>query len=245
MHDAENDWLFTTITDIEKNIHQEEIKEKLSFYLKNEMPNLISDENFYCKMFVKKETRFVLLERIHKLFPEAKILLGTRNKKDLLISWYKQYIAVGGSLQFDDFIDKILNLNNLNYEEYVKRLADFYGDNNVYIYKFENLIKEHEKTIKEICGFIGCSIPKYRLIRRNVGFGEKEIKASLLLNKIFKNEVHNRGIIYPYKFFFLPHRYLFQSKIYSPFLKEKIELDALIKKDETKRLIENVFTERR
>lgn len=244
-HDLLNDWLFDIITDVNIPINFEVVKNNLSNYLVEDIPNVISEENFYCGnfakgggMFSKREDRFIILNRIKQIFPNAKIMLGIRNKKHLLLSWYKQFVAVGGILSFDDFIKNNMNLEYLNYEKYIEKLEDAYGKKNIYIYKFENLIEERERTIKEICGFIGCSTPRYKVKKRNVGYGKKEIKAGLLLNRLFKSEVHNRGINYPYKHLLLPHRYLFQSKVYNFIPREKVKLEELIKNAETKKLIE-------
>ena len=205
------------------------------------MTNLLSEENLYCDMFNKGETRFQLLDRITKLFPKAKIILGVRDKKKLLISWYKQYVAVGGTLKFDDFIEKVMNIENLNYETYIDRLHDFYGEQNVLIYRFKNLLKDRQKTLEKICRFIGCSVPNYRVYKRNIGYGKNQIKASLVLNSFYKNQLNDRGLPYP-KNLFLPHRYIFQSRVFSWYPRNKVELDDLVKHNSTKKKLENILS---
>ena len=105
MQEAFDDWLFSTIKITKKPIDSKTINEHLPSYLSENVSNLISQENFYCSMFVKNDDRFILLERINKLYPRAKVILGIRDKKKLLVSWYKQYVAVGGTLSFDGFIE--------------------------------------------------------------------------------------------------------------------------------------------
>jgi len=234
MQEAFNDWLFSTIKITKKPIDSKTINEHLPSYLSENVSNLISQENFYCSMFVKNDDRFILLERINKLFPRAKVILGIRDKKKLLVSWYKQYVAVGGTLSFDGFIENVMNLNKLNYEEYIERLIELYGRKYLYVYDFENLIRQRKKIVNEICDFIGCQVPQYNVRKRNVGFGKQEMKVALFFNNFFKSQVHEKGIPYPYTRFLLPHRYILRSGLTRKFFGSKIELDDLIFSKEIK-----------
>jgi hypothetical protein len=244
IQEAYDDWLYDTILDINKPIDFQEVKKRRSEYLVDNMPNLVSEEIFYCGefgMFRKEDDRFVLLDRIYKIFPEARVILAIRNKKTLLVSWYKQYVQAGGVLSFDDFIRDVMNLEKLNYEQYIERLVELYGKKNVFIFTFENLSEKPEQTIKEICNFIGCEVPSYKLRRRNISYGKTELKASLILNRLFKNRVHNRGVPWPVTYILLPHRILFQSRFFRGIPRTEIELEDLIQSKGLKEKIESFF----
>jgi len=244
MQEAYDDWLYNIVTDINKPIRQEEVNEKLSNYFVNNEINLISNEMFYCGhkgMFQKVDNRLKVLNRIYQIFPDAKVILAIRNKKTLLLSWYKQYIASGGILSFDEFIEDIMNLEKLNYEPYINKLADYYGKENLYIFSFEDLLKNTNQIISEICNFIGCEVPVYKIRKRNVGYGKNELKASLILNRFFKNKNSNNGLPYPYNYFLLPHRIIFQSRFFSIIPREKIDLNDLTKSEKTKKCVEIFF----
>jgi hypothetical protein len=192
-------------------------------------------------MFSKEDNRFSVLDRIYKIFPDARIILAIRDKEDLLVSWYKQYVASGGVLSFDDLIEDEMNLEIINYEKYIEKLIELYGKENVHIFKFEELIENPKQIIKEICNFIGCKVPNYKLHKRNIGYGKAEINASLILNRFFKNRLHSRGIPWPYKHIGLPHRLIFQNRIFQRIFQNKIELKDIIKTEETKEKIREIL----
>lgn len=242
VQEYKNDWLYNLILNIDKPIDLQELKKRRAEYLLENIPNLVTEETFYCGgfggMFNKEDNRFIMLDRIYKIFPEARVILTIRDKKNLLVSWYKQYIANGGVLVFDDFIRNRMNLEKINYEKYIKKLKDFYSKDNVYIIKYEKFITKPKQTIEEICDFIGCKVPDYKIRKRNVGYGKTEIKTSLILNRFFKTRVHNHGIHWPEKYFHLPHRLIFQSKLLERIPRKKIELRDLIQSEEIKKRID-------
>ncbi|RLF30481.1 MAG: hypothetical protein DRJ99_02410 [Thermoplasmata archaeon] len=234
--------LLMEIRNIDKDIDYEEIKQKFSQYLVNDKPNLVSEENLYCSMWDKRDDRFILLDRIKHIFPNAKIIIGIRDKKKALVSWYKQYVAVGGTFSFDDFIDKVMNLNKLNYEPYIQKLHELFGADNVFVFTMSDLIKNRNETVRKLCEFIGCQIPQYKVWKRNVGYGKNQLKISLFLNQFFKSELNERGVPYPYKKFFLPHRIVFQSRLFSWIPRKKVTLHDLTSSKETLRRIDEVLT---
>jgi len=178
-----------------------------------EEDTLISNENFYCDMFSKEDTRFERLDLIHKLFPHAKIIFAIRNKETLKKSWYKKSIGLGATWDYETFL-KNINTNVFNYEPYIEKLKQYF--NEVYIYRFEDFKKTPEKITREICDFIGVKTPKIKKetykTKWNIGYTEKQIKIARKLNKIFKTELNPDGII-PLKHTLHPHRIIFQKDI--------------------------------
>ena len=140
-------------------------------------------------------------------------------------------MIVGRTLKFDDFIDKTMNLDNLKYEEYYDKLQGLYGKKNVF--EFEKLLNETKNTLEDICSFIRYKVPSCRIWIRNVGYSKNQMKISLSLNSCFENGINKRGMPYQYTKFFLPHRYIFQSRIFS-WIPKKLTLTELVKNKETK-----------
>lgn len=178
-----------------------------------ERDTLISNENVYCDMWSKKDTRFERLEILHKLFPHAKIIFGVRDKEALKKSWYKKSIGVGATWNYEEFL-KNINLNLFEYEPYVEKLRELFS--NVYVYRFEDFVKNPEEIIKNICNFIGVEMPeieKEAYKRKwNIGYTEKQIKIARKLNKIFKTRLNPDGII-PLHYKWHPHRIILQKEI--------------------------------
>jgi len=77
-HICYKSWL-SDLLNLRKKVDYEKTKTKLSKVLSNQKTNIISEENIYAYQFTKKDDRFERLERIKKVFPEAKIIFGTRN----------------------------------------------------------------------------------------------------------------------------------------------------------------------
>jgi len=174
---------------------------------------LISNENIYCDMWSKEDTRFERLELLHKLFPHAKIIFGVRNKEALMKSWYKKSIGVGATWTYEEFLQQI-NLNVFDYEPYIKRLRKVFND--VYVYRFEDFKSTPDNVIEEMCQFIGVETPKIdkEAYKRkwNIGYTDKQIRIARRLNKIFKTKLNPSGII-PLHYKWHPHRIIFQKEI--------------------------------
>ncbi len=115
---------------------------KVEQFLYEDKPNFISEENLYCDMWTKEDNRYEYLERIKQLFPKARVIFGTRDGEKMLVSWYKQYVAVGGTLSFEEFLSQVMNLDKLHYEPYQERLFDLFGNENVFAFTLSELIQE-------------------------------------------------------------------------------------------------------
>ena len=104
-------WL-NDLLNLKKDVDYKKIEKKLSKLIKENKVNIFSEENIYTYQFTKEDDRFKRLERIKKAFPKAKIIFGTREAKDSLVSWYVEYVAVGGILNYQDFHDKFMKIMN-------------------------------------------------------------------------------------------------------------------------------------
>lgn len=174
---------------------------------------LVSNENIYCDMWSREDTRFERLDILHKLFPHAKIIFAIRNKNSLKKSWYRKSIGIGATWSYNEFIEYI-NQNFFVYDSYIESLRNLFRD--VFIYKYEDFKKKPDKIIQDMCDFIGVEIPEIdeETYKRkwNVGYTEKQIKIARIINRVFKTKLNPKGII-PLKYTLHPHRILFQRDI--------------------------------
>ena len=217
------------LLDPTKKIDTKKIKENFSRILRTDKINLITEENIYTYQFSKEDDRFVLLDRIKQVFPDAKVIFGTRNKDENLVSWYVEYVAVGGVLDFQGFLDKHMNLEKLDYEPYVKKLIEYYGKENVFVYSLEELKNNQDLVVKKMCRFMNVDVPKtYRAKPARVGYGQGILKVSLFLNRFFKTPLNKKGII-PWWGPILPQNVLFHSFIVKHIPQRKITMDYLKK----------------
>jgi len=179
-----------------------------------EEDTLISNENIYCDMWNKEDTRFERLEMLNKLFLHAKIIFTIRDKDSLKKSWYKKSIGVGATWSYGEFLQQI-NTDVFDYEPYIEHLKNLFGD--IYVYKYEDFRKNPDEVIKEMCDFIGVEMPEidkdaYKR-RWNIGYTYRQIKIARVLNKIFKTRLNPDGII-PLYYKWHPHRIIFQKEIF-------------------------------
>lgn len=219
-------WLKDFFT-VKKEIDYENVKQKFQRILRSDKLNIISEENIYTYQFSKFDDRFLRLERIKKIFPEAKIIFGTRKKEENLISWYVEYVADGGVLDYNGFLEKHLNADKLDYEPYIKKLNELYEKENVFVYSMEELRKDQDYLIKRICKFINVETPKkYRHEPARVGYGPNLLKISLFVNRFFKTPLNEKGVI-PCWGPILPQNVFFHSFIFRKLPRKKMTIEDL------------------
>jgi len=193
-----------------ENFSSEGIKSKINYFLKDNIVNLISDENLWWHENLSYNSRFKRLDKIHQVFPNSKIIFGIRNREELLLSWYKKYVIKGGTLNFLDFQKKIVSYKDLDFKPYIKKLNEKFEKDNVYIYQFEILKKQPKSFVKKLSDFIDVEPPEFENKKYNKGYSLWQLKLSLLLNHLWKTKVNPNGMIsIPYNK--IPYRRLFQN----------------------------------
>ncbi len=216
---------------------------KLEKFIDRDNINLISEEEFSTGHFLigNENDGLLISKRLHKLFPNAKIIVGVRELKDLVISLYREYILEGGVHDFKHFLYNILVIEKYNYKRYMETLQNLFGSENIFIFKFEDFKRDNKKVIKEMCDFIGVRCPNFKskIIRK--GYGKKQIEIAKFLNKLFKNRLNPNGLIpLNYGTFFPPKLLLNNRFSYRLNYERKVlsmeELDILNKFLEEKNL---------
>jgi len=115
------------------------------------------------------------LHHLKKLFPDAKIIVGFRERGTWLRSCYGQYVTgYNGKLSFEKYIDKYQD-SILSFSDYQRKIEDIWE--HVFVYHQETL----ESDIGPMCKFIGCPVPDYesRIIHRSL------TKRQLFVYRIF------------------------------------------------------------
>ena len=130
--------------------------------LQNDKLCIISDESLIGRVF-KKDTSDMgsIALMLKKLYPDAKIIIGTRGHKTMLKSLHCQYVKEGGYFNYDDFVKLVINMERFDYKHYIKFLKKLFGEDNVWLYHFEDFQHDVDKVINDICEFIGCTVPSY------------------------------------------------------------------------------------
>lgn len=130
-------------------------------------------------------SRYVIAKRLKALFPDARIIIGTRNPEARKKSLYKEYIKLGGSLSLDDWyevIDKRFITDDHQYVSFFRELFE-----HVHVYSMENLLNHNKETVKAIYDFMGEPVPHYEFKKVNVGMTSSQLKTIATLNKLYFN----------------------------------------------------------
>lgn len=148
--------------------------------------NLISQPSLTGNMFKSKSdlrcSRYETMKRVATIFPNARIILVLRDEESIKKSIYSQHLRRDGNLSYDDFIDKEFNKDYTDYELLIYTLDKLFPLG-VYVCHLEDMGKDFDKFVANMCSFIGCPIPMVKNKKRNVGFNKNMLKFNRLFNK--------------------------------------------------------------
>jgi len=151
--------------------------------------NLISNEDLSICPFDNKfhkgltpTDRFVVIDRIKKIFPHASIILGLRDKEEWSRSLYSQYVKSGYRLSYPEFMMRFNITKFYDFESYVDYIRKNFD--NVFVYYLEDLKKDNYKIVSDICSFIGVDVPKYKNKKVNMTMEDNLISRRKYYNVI-------------------------------------------------------------
>jgi len=120
------------------------------------------------------------LLNLKKLFPDAKIIVGFRDKKEWLYSCYYQFIkGAGGFLSFDSYLEKYKE-HILDFEKYLLEIRSLWED--VFVYDFAEFRKDPHVVVGKICAFMDVDVPSFENRRYNVSMSKHQIFVLSIIN---------------------------------------------------------------
>lgn len=123
----------------------------------------LSNEDWAGHPFSGGVTSKIYADRIHQTLPDAKILIVTRDPVDLALSIFAHFVVKSGySGTLESFLDSPMERqipwHNSKFYDF-KALKNYYislfGEDNVLVLKFEDLLKDSDLFIDRICKFSG------------------------------------------------------------------------------------------
>lgn len=170
---------------------------KLDFGTKlyDDKVNIVSAEHMSGEMFTQgnSDKRFIIADRLKLCFPDAKIIVGIRGSTSWLHSLYSQYVKEGGVYCYNDWYLKLFDEQYLNYGVYINYLKKLFKD--VHIYQFEELKKDVCRSVKDMCDFIGVSVPCFENKKYNVSLSDRQLGVLRLLNRMFRSRQNPDGYL--------------------------------------------------
>ena len=149
---------------------------------------LMSDEDLSGSPLLLKSsvyTRFDIAWSLHELFPNAKIIIGIRDKNNWFDSVAKHILRTFPYLNRQEVINNF-DMRYLDFEEYISILEQLWGAGNVYVYHYEHLKETPHEFVKGICDFIGVETPQFENRKINRALGKLNMKFILLLGRIYR-----------------------------------------------------------
>lgn len=138
-----------------------------------------------------------IADRIKHIYPDAKIILVERNQNDWLKSIYQQFMVDSYKMRFaknyKDWYDNHLNHNILNFKGYRKKLQETFDD--VLVLDFENLKKDNDEFIQEICNFINIPFPDYDKKIEKSRLSERHYSLIKIFSRLGFHEFNKRYIL--------------------------------------------------
>jgi len=156
--------------------------------LSDDRINIISNEQISGRpnSSFKVADRYTVISRFANMFPKARIIFVSREKKGWIKSLYREYVkSCFGAYSFDRWYDEVFDkdfLMDSNYVDYLKLLF-----NDVLILDFKELKENHELFVKKTCDFIGVDVPEYTNKIINKGKDDSVIERWRKFNRLFKS----------------------------------------------------------
>jgi len=142
---------------------------------------LISDEDLSGQPWILNKKynanmRKDIAYTLYTLFPDAKIIVGIRDKQSWYDSVFRQCKKMNPTITRNEF-KRRFDKNYMDFEYYISLLKQLWGKNNVYIYRFEEIKRDATSCIKGICSFIGVESPSFenRIYNKGLSRGQEKI----------------------------------------------------------------------
>lgn len=110
----------------------------------------------------------IIADRLHRCFPQARILIVVREQRASILSMYSQYVSDGGDLSLRDylsprepFLKRMPGFSEefYRYHRLVQRYRALFGADRVLCLPFEEFARSPGPTLQRIMGFVGREAP--------------------------------------------------------------------------------------
>lgn len=165
-----------------KGVNYKIYYEMQDYKIKDGAVNLISCENLSGSLLASIKfgafERNALLYGMKALYPNARIIVGFRDKKAWLYSVYCQHIKQGRLYRSYNAFLRTIPAEYIDFNSYECLICELFDD--VYVYYFEAIQKDVDGFVRDICDFIGVPVPIFVNKKFNKAWGSRK----LLLGKI-------------------------------------------------------------
>lgn len=135
----------------------------------------------------------VIADRLHQLFPDARVLIGVREQRSMIEALYRQYVRNGGVATLHGYLHPRnpaeipqFRFDHLEYDRLVRRYQELFGRDRVLVLPYERLRHDQLGFVDAICRF--CEVDPPTLPDDSdsyPGYGAKTTVLKRQLNKVF------------------------------------------------------------
>jgi len=175
--------------EFDRKMFEDEFKKQyISIRKKGKINGLIFES--FTFLYGRRIDRKNIVDRLKRSFPSTKIIFPVRNQNSWLVSHYNQYIKSGGRLNFDAFIDQVLNNPFLDgyYIDWWPLISYINKSfpKNFYCIVYEQFEKDNQKTANQVYKFLGISNATVNLHRVNKSLKPNITKINRIINLFLK-----------------------------------------------------------
>ncbi|OCC15882.1 hypothetical protein DBT_0807 [Dissulfuribacter thermophilus] len=142
--------------------------------------------------------------RLKAVFGSTKILIVIREQFSMLKSIYSQYIKMGGTLSFNDFVyDPIVSpglIERLKYHKIIQKYIELFDNHNVMIGLFEDFRLDNIGFANKVFDFIGCNKINQEcaeLVKVNRSLTKIGLEIQRIINHFLRNHYNPRKSFFP------------------------------------------------
>ena len=121
-----------------------------------------------------------LAQRLHDVFPDARVMLVIREQRAMILSSYAQYVRVGGGCTLDDYLfpanatrQPMFSFDHFKYHRLIECYRRLFGADRVLVLPFEQLRADPRGFVRAVAAFSGGraddELPFDRSVNKSLG----------------------------------------------------------------------------
>ena len=138
--------------------------------------------------------RGLIAERLWRVFGDARIIITIRNQFGFIRSLYSEFIKqMGCYLSFNQFLEAhywrfdTYLFHQLFYYDLYQCYEKLFGKERVRIFLYEQIARDLDKAIEDMCLFLNISRCRVRHVRANPSLSRVSLSSMRIINRIVKN----------------------------------------------------------
>jgi hypothetical protein len=102
----------------------------------------------------RPEQRTRTADRLHRVAPDARIVVCIRNQRSMLRSFYSQYLKDGGTQSLPDWMRDVFDVEWLHYDRLVAAYQERFGSDRVFVTAYERFASDPQAYFDDLGTFV-------------------------------------------------------------------------------------------